>query len=384
MIQNRHRPIYEKLCYAIMGWFTREAFILLVYMAVSASVLNIFMQTRSLKETSAEFSISKMMDGSAYLPYVYRQLVPIIANYAVKLIHPEEQTEFVEDNLNKYHLRQFYFGKSKEVLDYNYIIQDNWSPDYAIKYHIVYIIVFLSLLGTLYCLRGLIPAILISNNPLTPFLPIIFVLLIPLSFMHGNFFYDFLEFFFLSVLLLSSIKGCYAWWLLLLPLAVLNKESNIIVPLLYAPVIIANSLHWRSRIFIAIGFLISITVFLFIKQKYNMNLGNPFIWQLEPKVIFLLNPENYFLWSDFYAPMIPFPRGFNIFLLIVLAKLLFWQWKKKPHFAKKLFFIALIINIPLFIFLCQTDEIRNLSFLFLPIYLLSVHTLLTTEFQKTT
>jgi hypothetical protein len=370
---------FQRYRYAFALLFSREVFILLIYMAVSASVLDTFMQTRSLREGGAEFGFSKMLDGSADRPYVYRQLVPIIANYAASLVSPEEQSALVALYLDPYHLKQLYFEKSK------YHMKDTievWTPGYAIKYHMVYFILFLSLLGTLYCLRALIPTVSANENPLTPFVPVLFILLLPLSFMHGNYYYDFVEILLLSLLLLTAIKGYYAWWMLLLPLAVLNKESNILVPVLYAAVMIGNCSRWRSRIYIAIGFIVSVAVYIFIKHKFSQNPGGGVMWQFGKNIGFWLNPESYLLWHDFYAPMILFPRGFNIILLAVLAGLLFWQWGNKPLFTKRLFIVAMLINIPLFLLFCWQDEMRNLSFLYLPVYLLIVHTLLTPEFGR--
>jgi hypothetical protein len=370
---------FQKLRYALTVVFSREAFVLLIFMAVSASVLNIFMQTRSFRERNIPFAYSKMLDGSAERPYVYRQLVPIIANYAASLVPPEEQPTFVEQHLDKYHLKQFYFGKNKDFRKYDGIPVDEWSPGYAIKYHVAYFILFLSLLGTLYCLRALTSIVIPNENPLAPFIPVLFILLIPLTFVSGNYYYDSVELLFLSLLLLTAIKGYYAWWLLLLPMAVLNKESNILVPFLYAAIIIGNSSKWRNRIFIAIGMAVSLGVYFFIKSKYSQNLGGTVIWQLRDNIDYWLTPKSYLLWHDFYAPMIPFPRGLNIILLVVLAKLLFWRWGEKPLFTKRLFVLAALINLPLFILFSWHDEIRNLSFLFLPVYLLSVHTLLKPE-----
>jgi hypothetical protein len=355
---------------------SREAFVLLIYMAVSASVLNTFMQTRSFREGSTEFGFTKMLDGSADRPYVHRQLVPIIANYAAGLVSPEAQPAFVERYLDPYRLKQLYFEKSKYHMKQTVEV---WSPGYAIKYHIVYLILFLSLLGTLYCLRALIPYVCPRENPLTPFVPVLFILLLPLSFMHGSYYYDFVELLFLSLLLLTAIKGYYAWWLLFLPLAVLNKESNILVPFLYVVIMVGNSSKWRSRLFIVFSFILSMGIYYFIKHKYSLNPGGTVMWQLRKNIDFWLNPETYFLWHDFYAPMILFPRGLNIILLAVLASLLFWQWGEKPLFAKRLFVVAMLINIPLFILFCWQDEMRNLSFLFLPVYLLIVNTLLAPE-----
>jgi len=355
---------------------SREAFALLLYMAVSASVLNTFMQTVSFREGSTEFGFSKMLEGSADRPYVFRRLVPIIANYTASLVSPEKQPAFVERYLDRYHLKQLYFEKGK-FRQHQTI--EAWSPEYSIKYHTAYFILFLSLIGTLYCLRALIPFASSNENPLTPFVPVIFILLLPLSFMLGNYYYDFVELFFLSLLLLTAIKGYYAWWLLFLPLAVLNKESNILVPFLYAAIMIGNSSKWRSRLFIGVSFTVSVGVYLFIKQKYSQNPGGTVMWKLGENIDFWLTPGNYFLWQDFYAPMILFPRGLNIILVAVLTSLLFWQWGKKPLFAKRLFVVAMLINIPLFILFCWQDEMRNLSFLFLPVYLLIVNTLLAPE-----
>ena len=336
------------------------------------------MQTRSFEEGSAEFGFSKMLDGSADRPYVQRRLVPIIANYAASLVSHEEQAAFVQYHLDRHHLKQLYFEKAK----YQNKNVEVWSPEFAIKYHVTYVIIFFSLLGTLYCLRSLTSTVSPNEYFLTPFVPVIFILLLPLSFLHGNFYYDFVELFFLSILLLTAIKGYYAWWLMLLPLAVLNKESNILVPFLYAAIIIGNSSKWSSRLLIAIGFILSVGVYFFIKQMYSHNPGGEVIWQLGKNINFWLTPKHYFLWHDFYAPMIPFPRGFNIILLVVLASLLFRQWGEKPLFTKRLFVLAVLINIPLFMLFCHQDEMRNLSFLFLPIYLLSVHTLLTPELGR--
>ena len=182
-------------------------------------------------------------------------------------------------------------------------------------------------------------------------------------------------------LLLTAIKGQYAWWLFFLPLAVLNKETDILILLLYSSIIISTCKNWSSRLFVALGFMFSIAIYLYIRQKFSLNHGQ--IWlQLDTKIPYLTTPKNYFLWWDFYAPMIPFPSGFNIIWLLVLTRLLFWQWSKKPILVKTLFYVALSIIIPLFILFCKTDEIRNLSFLFVPIYLLSIRTLLTPDFSE--
>jgi hypothetical protein len=233
----------------------------------------------------------------------------------------------------------------------------------------------MSLLGVFYCCRWLIFYTISGDSFLQVVSPLLFGILLPISFLHGNFYYDFVELFFLSALLLTAIRGDYWYWLILLPLAVLNKESNILVPVLYVIVLMEKCVKRRDQVFIFLATIIAGCVFFYLKQKYALNPGGSMIWQLPKNVSFLLNPKNYFLWHDFYLPLIPFPRGVNLFWLALLSYLVFFDWINKPRLLKLIFLTALIVNLPLWLAFCQQDEMRNLSFVFLPLYLLASHSL---------
>lgn len=93
----------------------REALVLMLFMAISAMTLNVFMQTRSLEEGSPAFGLAAMLNGTAERPYVYRQLLPIAANYVAGLVPDKDQEAFVQYHLDKYHLKQHYFGRAKHI-----------------------------------------------------------------------------------------------------------------------------------------------------------------------------------------------------------------------------------------------------------------------------
>jgi hypothetical protein len=343
----------------------REAVLLLLYMAAAAMTLNVFMQTRSFEEGSKTFGLAAMLDGTAERPYVYRQLLPMIANFAADLVPEQDQEAFVNYHLDKYHLKQQYFGKAKYA---NPNIEP-WTPSYSIKFHVIYLFNFLSLLGLAYILRALVDSTIHNQRSLALTAPIMFLLMLPMSFMHGNFFYDFPELFFLGGLLLAAIKGHYYWWVILLPIAVLNKESNILVPLLYFPIIYYASTDWRKTLNIALAILLSAAAYLYIQTAFSDNPGATTIWQLWKNIDFWSTPRNYFLWNDFYAPVIPFPRGLNIFFISVLFLLVSVSWKNLPKQVKGLFVVSLVINTPLWLLYCHNDEMRNLSFTFIPLFL---------------
>lgn len=362
------RSLYELVANhpeSIRNMVTREVFLLLLYMATAAMTLNVFMQTRSFEEGSQEFGLSVMLDGSADRPYVYRQLLPIVANSIVKLIPEEDRADFVHYHLDKYQLRQQYFGRAK----YKTKTSDQWTPTYAIEFHIIYTLNFIALLGLAYTLKSLINNFHENNPYLSKVAPIIFLLALPTSFLHGNFFYDFIELFFLSTLLLTLIKGNFFSWTFLLPLAVLNKESNILVPILYSPLIFHYVRDIQARFTLTISAVTSAIVYFYIKVHFSQNTGGVAIWQLWDNIKFWATPKNYFLWHDFYIPMIPFPRGGNILLLGLLASLISISWKHTQNQIRKLLIIAALINTPLWLLFCHNDEMRNLSFIFIPLLL---------------
>lgn len=353
---------------ALRKWATKELLVFLIYMAAAALTLNVFMQTRSFEEGSGEFGLASMLDGSAHRPYVYRQLIPIIANNAVELIHEQDREAFVQYHLDKYHLKQQYFGRAK----FQNKGMDDWTPSYALKFHIIYAVNFLSLLGLAYLLRYLARDGAVELDAISIMAPVVFLILLPLSFMHGNFYYDFLELFFLAALLLSAMSGKFTWWILLLPLAVLNKESNILVPILYLPVIccVANR-RYKTLMIVGLGTSLAAAAYFYTKASYANNLGGETVWQLWKNIDFWLNPKSYFLWQDFYIPGIPFPRGLNLILVLMLLSLISIAWKKLAPRIKALLVVAFVVNIPLWLLFCQADEMRNLSFVFLPLFLVA-------------
>jgi len=346
----------------------REIVFLLLYMAASAMTLNIFMQTRSLGEGNNAYGLAAMLEGTAKRPYVYRQLLPTLANGIANLIPEKDQEAFVEYHFDKYHLKQQYFEKAKyKNLTKQY--SEYWTASYAIKFHSIYIINFLSLILLAYLLRFLAEEVIHNQIYLTSTAPIMFLLMLPLSFVRANFLYDFTELFFLSALLLSAIKGNYYLWILLLPLAVFNKESNILVPILYSPVIFYSGVAKRKSIVLALAVVLSLITYFCLKEIFFSNPGEDVVWQLRENIDYWSNLRNYLLWHDIYAPLIPFPRGLNVFFTLTLLILISVSWRHMTKQIKGLLAVSFVVSIPLWLLFCARDEMRNLSFIFLPLFL---------------
>ena len=70
------------------------------------------------------------------------------------------------------------------------------------------------------------------------------------------------------------------------------------------------------------------------------------------------------------------PRGFNLLLFGVLACLIYRKGRSLSPVLYYLFGTAAVINLPLFFLFTYRDETRNLSMVFIPLYLLVAYAVL--------
>src|SRR4051812_4264617 len=344
--------------------FSRETIVLLLFMAAAAGALNIFMQTRSLEEGSGEFGFAKMLDGTAHRPYVFRRLVPITVNAMAELIPAADQAKFVAYHLDRFHLRDTYFGRARFANGPG----ESWTPEYSLKYHLAYLLMFGSLFASLYLLRGIAAHYLPSAPWVHIAGPAFFALLLPLSFMHGGFYYDFVELLFLAALWCALAYDAAWLWVLLLPLAVANKETAILAPIFLAPLI---HQRLRSIVIVCVASLLALAAFFYVRTTFASNPGSGVMFQLQDNLSFWSHPTSYFLWHDFIAPLVPFPRGVNILAIAAIGTLIALGWKQAPTRVRYTFVLSAILSIPLWMFFGYRDEIRNLSLMFMPAYLLA-------------
>jgi hypothetical protein len=231
-----------------------------------------------------------------------------------------------------------------------------------------------SLLGTLYAARRVSKLVYPRMPDLAADLaPAVAVVFLPLTFIRGGYMYDFPELFFLFATLLALLKSRWWWYYALYALAVLNKESNVLVVLFFAAVgplaLSARQLrkHLILHMFVA-GPLLASTRIAFA-QHPGAQMEN----RLMQNIDFFLSPGSYFQFFEIYAPFVPVPRGFNIITMCAVAFLVACAWRRLPVVVRRLFFLVSLVAIPLYLVGSHTDEIRSLSLLFPALYLVAVH-----------
>jgi hypothetical protein len=246
----------------------------------------------------------------------------------------------------------------------------------SLKYHLTYLYVSLSLVILLFSTRYLIKLIYNLPSIVSDIAPAIGILFLPLTFLHGGYFYDFFELMFLALCLICIVRRKWVFYYTLFFLAILNKEPNILLILFFMAfcqgVLPKKELmkHLAMQLFIGV---------ITVQLLWHIFAGNPGMTiehHLTGSIHFWLRPTSYFLFFDPYHLGFPiFPRGGNILSILFVGFLVFYKWGQKPLSLRWLFVYTSIVNISLLLYACHIDELRNLSFMFPSVYLLGVYSI---------
>lgn len=306
------------------------------YIAAAASNLGFYQKWGQHEYQSPRYSVDKMLDGSAHRPFVYRRLVPIIANTLGDQIALSTQAK----------LTRFY-----SVIDRHF------------KYKTVYVLSFLGTLLSLFSLR----AVMQTQNfsPAANILaPIVFVLILPYLQTMGGYYYDSWELFFLSFAVLLAIRSRWLALLAVAAIATLNKESFLFfIPCLWP--FLRQTFSIQKTIVLSMAMLaIAGLVNLYIKHQFSGNPGGIFEFNLISNLQIYLQSDTYFKSEFTYGLM--GPSGPNWITLLFIAVLIFQGWNLLSLTMRQHALICAVINLPLFIVLGGAGELRALGFLYVP------------------
>lgn len=179
------------------------------YVVTAASHYGFFNKW-ALRDGHEKMGFKVMMEGTAYRPYVYRQLVPLLSKGASTILPQEVQTFIAERVL---------------LLDaYGDTVELEERSGSEFHYGFLFLASFCGLFLSLVLLRKLL--LELGFNPLESLLaPAVFALLYPYVETIGGYYYDSVEIvFFCAAVLLASRGWSVALVLLALP-ATMNKES---------------------------------------------------------------------------------------------------------------------------------------------------------------
>lgn len=301
--------------------------------------------------------IEVMLDASAKKPYVYRQLAPLVANGAERLLPPS-----FKDAVAAAAAPEKTFVRVTSVL----------KPEFRFRYICVYYLSFLSLFGSLFVLRKILHGYGLSEWICTV-APAMFVVAFPYVQTGGGYYYDQIEFFFMASAFLAAMRGNIVLLLGISLLATLNKESFFFfVPALFP--LLYHRMGRNRALAASLGALLMTgLVNVALKLYFFNSAGVAAEFKLFRNILNYLNPLTYLQFENTYG--IAAPAGLSIITLLVIAIVVLRGWRACAAEVRQHLLIATCLNLPLFLAFCATGELRNLSLLFVGFVVLGGHAL---------
>ncbi len=327
---------------------TRHVLLLCLYVLVAAAAFCGMYAKHSFGDGDRYTSLTAILDGDAARPYVYRQLLPSLANLADKTLPAALRERFVahlEQDAPAHNPLRATFARATSTDD----------TIHALRYYIVYALSFCSLVAALLMLRG-VAFDLTGDEAAATLAPLALAIVVPASY-----YYDFPELLCMTLGVWLACRAKLAWLVALTLVATLNKESFAVFVVTLYPFLRLRASRRAAIVGIGMCIVAGALANLFIKHVYAHNTGSPAMFNFWFNLQFYADPRNYFRSEWTYG--IPLPRGTNVIVLALLALLVRAGWPGLPRCAKQHALLAAALNVPLFLTLGFVDEVRALSML---------------------
>jgi len=286
----------------------------LICAAVCIGLLVVFIQVSEVNNLyRARFG--DMVDGTAYRPYVYRTLLPTTVRLLAGLLPDAWNAELAS-------LPWIAAGLTTFKVE----------PQRALQALIAWGLMGLSLLGFALAFRRLLTALYRLPDWLADLGTLLALAVLPVFWKFG-YIYDFTTLFLFTLQLLWMAQGRWRAYLALFPFTCLNKETAVLLPLLFAVYYFPRARMERGRY---VRLLAAQAIF-FVSIKLALN------W------VFAANPgaEAEVHWQDHVMVVTLFPAVVAAYTLLVgglVGALVGVGWRAKPLFLRW----GLIILAPLF------------------------------------
>lgn len=272
-----------------------------------------------------------MVYGRAYKPYVYRVLLPG-AVWGITSAIPDQTKARLGESLGQ-----------TAVMD-NLVKILDWDRAYLIEYLIGVVLMYLSLWGFIWALRYLLDAVYHVSDKIRDVFTLLVLAGLPQLFRYHNYPYDFPTLFLFTLGLGLMVRRRWRWFIPLYVLACLNKETTILLTLVFA-------IHFRHREDIGrarFSDLLTAQLVIFVVIKAALAL----VFRDNPGRFVALDVPRHNLELFGAYPLA------TVFGWCGLVLLLFYRWGEKPALLRH----ALWIVVPLVVltfFLGYLDELRD-------------------------
>lgn len=333
--------------------FVRRILLAVIYFITASASYSGYFSKWQFVDGNPRLSVPVMLDGTASRPFVYRQLLPAVANGIERALPGGVKgriNALLFDDNPRHHPITTVYPNARDAL----------NPRYALRYYLIYGMSFVALFLAMFALRAV--CIDMQGDTIAATLaPVAFAMILPLTMTQGGFFYDMPELLFMALVIWLAARGRVYWLFAVVAFATINKESFLFFVITLFPFL--RTRFSLNRTIAIEGALLGVAAVVnaAIKFKYAHNNGGMVeIWLMD-NLRFFARPSSYLRFEYNYGILMT--MGFNLFNIALVAVLAKAAWSRLTPPVRQHLKIACAINVPLFLAFCYHDELRNLSML---------------------
>ena len=299
--------------------------IVLFAIAGSAS-FNSFFHSRGFNDASlpgawTKSTFESMVDGTAYRPYVYRHLLPDVANGLDEVAPLSFKAKLYAFQWNHWVPYIKALGPYPAARNKAYFFR------YLILYLADYFFAFLAV----YAMYRVCLSVGLAK-PTAVFAPVIIILLVPYVLSGRGFYYDYPEMAFFALAVWISLELDW-WWLI--PLAALgawNKESFLFfIPTLY-PLFRRRNSALSAGIGVGVLVVLCGAIYCWMRLRFAHNPGATVVFPWRDPLQLLLHPKALVLATkEVYG--LPMLSGYTVGPILLLVWSVWRAWRRLPRAA---------------------------------------------------
>ena len=342
--------------------YYRVCCFVLFLVAASASFNGFYQQSHFAEAgfPGANFrsNFESMVDGTAYRPYVYRQLLPSAANWLNRVV-PETVKARLYNRQGTY---------PNAFLDAIAVSATARNKVYFFRYLVIYIATLLFAVLAVYAMYLVCTALQMPSF-VAVLAPVVIILLVPYGISGRGYFYDYPELAFMALAFWVALKFDWWWLVPVVALGTWNKESFLVFVLTLYPIFRLRSSRLGAMIQVGALCLVSLAVYFPLRLAFSHNPGATVYLGFWDQLQMLMNPrEMIYGTCEIYG--LPMLAGYTILPMALLAWTVWRGWRHLPGAIQKHGLIAAAINFPLYILFVAPGELRDLSMLYMAFLIL--------------
>jgi hypothetical protein len=320
----------------------RIGFVLIFYVGLSFAILLAVVLRRGFYVNERAY-LSKMMEGTAWRPFVYRVLVPKTAFIAGKSIPFKDAVVQKVELFAKKHAWML-LGKQSY---------------YRFEYLVVVLIMVFALTGSAIVWKQCLSYLYEYPPYLCYLLPVFGIIaLAPILLLYGPYPYDPMTLLVFSLAIFALLTHNKRLYYPAFLLALLNKETSLLLPFLFGYSFASNTRRQTLLLEMAVQFGAWFAWRYYLIDLYRSNPG--------------VNME--FHLFDYNLPFFTYFGLKHVrFALVIFGfiALVFYRWKDKPLALRRLLMVSCAFLLPLHVLFAWIDEFRGLLELYPVLFLLS-------------